>query len=142
MVVIEAQTAIDARKRVSWPLYIAGVHARQGCDVVLVIIALDPEVAAWARQPISIGDGCMVVTPRVIGPESIPVITDFEVARRSPEMAVLSVAAHADEPGTSLRWPRSRPSSSPAIRPRSQPHLDRARRSKVGRNAPCPAARA
>jgi hypothetical protein len=99
MVVIEAQTAIDARKRVSWPLYIAGVHARQGCDVVLVIIALDPEVAAWARQPISIGDGCMVVTPRVIGPESIPVITDFEVARRSPEMAVLSVAAHADEPG-------------------------------------------
>ena len=99
MVVLEAQTAIDPRKRVSWPLYIAGVHARQGCDVVLVVVALDPEVAAWARQPISIGDGCMVVTPRVIGPESIPVITDIEVARRSPELAVLSVAAHADEPG-------------------------------------------
>ncbi|MCB9706163.1 MAG: hypothetical protein H6711_30205 [Myxococcales bacterium] len=99
--VTEVQTTIDAKKRVSWLIYVVGPHLRYGCPVDLVVIALDPEVATWAGRPIRLGTlaGGLTLTPQVIGPERIPAVTDIEVARRSPELAVLSVAAHADEPG-------------------------------------------
>ena len=97
--VVEAQTDIDPRKRRSWPIYVAGPHARFGCPVTLVVIAPDPAVAAWAATPIDLGRGRTIVRPLVIGPRQIPVITDHDEARRSPELAVLSVAAHGREPG-------------------------------------------
>jgi hypothetical protein len=40
----------------------------------------------------------MNVTPTVIDPDQIPMITDVEHARRSPGLAVLSALAHADDP--------------------------------------------
>jgi hypothetical protein len=43
-------------------------------------------------------DVAMTITPMVIGPDQIPRITDPEVARRSPELAVLSALAHGSEP--------------------------------------------
>ena len=97
--VVEAQTDIDPRKRKSWPIYVAGPHARLGCPVTLVVIAPDPAVAAWAATPIDLGRGRTIVRPLVIGPRQIPVITDHDEARRFPELAVLSVAAHGREPG-------------------------------------------
>lgn len=97
--VVEAQTDIDPRKRRSWPIYVAGPHARLGCPVTLVVIATDPTVAAWATTTIDLGRGRTTVRPLVIGPAQIPVITDHEEARRFPELAVLSVAAHGREPG-------------------------------------------
>jgi hypothetical protein len=36
--------------------------------------------------------------PLVIGPSNIPLIVDRDAARRSPELAVLSVGAHRDHP--------------------------------------------
>jgi len=97
--VVEAQTAIDPRKRFTWPLYVAGPRARLGCPVVLVVLTLDHEVARWCAEPIDLGEGCGIITPQVLGPASIPRITDPDAARQAPELAVLSVAAHADEPG-------------------------------------------
>jgi hypothetical protein len=97
--VVEAQTDIDPRKRRSWPIYVAGPHARLGCPVTLVVIAPDPAVAAWAATPIDLGRGRTIVRPLVIGPAQIPVITDHAEARRFPELAVLSVVAHGREPG-------------------------------------------
>lgn len=97
--VVEVQTKIDRRKRRSWPVYVAGLHARHDCAVDLVVIAPGREVARWAATPIVIGEDCCVLRPRVIGPELVPVITDVEQARRAPELAVLSVAVHGDEPG-------------------------------------------
>jgi len=35
-----------------------------------------------------------VVTPLVMGPDAIPVVTDVELARERPELALLSVQAH------------------------------------------------
>ena len=38
-------------------------------------------------------------TPFVVGPRTVPVVRDAEVAKRDPELAVLSVMAHGkDEP--------------------------------------------
>ena len=97
--VVEAQGEPDPRKRRTWPLYVAGMGVRHGCPVTLVIVAPDPEVAAWCARPIDLGRERFVLHPLVIGPQQIPVITDLDAARRSPELAVLSVAAHGHEPG-------------------------------------------
>ncbi|MCB9705499.1 MAG: hypothetical protein H6711_26750 [Myxococcales bacterium] len=97
--VVEAQTEVDPRKRWTWPLYVAGPRVRLACPVVLVVLALDREVAAWCAEPIDLGEGCCILRPRVLGPDTIPRITDFDEARATPELAVLSVAAHASEPG-------------------------------------------
>jgi hypothetical protein len=96
----EAQMTIQAMKRRTWPLYVAGLYARHGCPVDIVVLTLDREVAAWAGRPITVGllRGAMTITPTVIGPDQIPRITDPEVARRSPELAVLSALAHGSEP--------------------------------------------
>ncbi|WAS94727.1 hypothetical protein [Nannocystis punicea] len=97
--VVEVQVERDARKRWTWPVYVAGLRARLGCPVTLVVVSLDPEVARWCAEPIDLGRRRTTVHPWVLGPEAVPVITDPERARELPELAVLSVAAHADEPG-------------------------------------------
>ncbi len=97
--VVEVQGEADPRKRISWPLYVAGARTRLACPVTLVVLALDPAVARWCARPIDLGRGRCVLHPWVLGPADIPVITDLELARAAPELAVLSVAAHADDPG-------------------------------------------
>ncbi|MDC0669615.1 hypothetical protein [Nannocystis radixulma] len=97
--VVEVQVERDARKRYTWPVYVAGLRARLGCPVTLVVVSLDPEVARWCAEPIDLGRRRGTVHPWVLGPEAVPVVTDTEQARALPELAVLSVAAHADEPG-------------------------------------------
>jgi hypothetical protein len=96
--VIEVQLARDAKKRRSWPLYLASAHAMHDKPTWLVVIALDPRVAAWARQPIETFHGG-ALTPLVIGPEQVPRVVDAEVASNVPELAVLSALAHGHEPG-------------------------------------------
>ena len=78
---------------------LGGMHARHGCDVRLIVIALDPAVARWCAEPIVLGEGCLVLRPRVIGRGMIPRITDLAEAQEAPELAVLSALAHGDEPG-------------------------------------------
>ena len=56
-------------------------------------MALRRRVARWASRPIELGAGS-VLRPLVLGPETVPVITDLERARRAPELAVLSAMAH------------------------------------------------
>ncbi len=97
--VLEAQNEINPRKRCTWPLYVAGLGARLGCPVTLVIIALDAKVAAWCAEPIDLGRQRGMIYPLVLGPDHIPFITNHDEACRAPELAVLSVAAHGREPG-------------------------------------------
>jgi hypothetical protein len=97
--VVEAQGSPDPRKRVRWPVYVAGVRARLGCPVTLVVLTLDEDVAQWCRTPIDLGRQRGWLYPLVIGPQQIPVITDVDQARRMPELAVLSAAAHGHQPG-------------------------------------------
>jgi len=100
--VIEAQNDVDLRKRRTWPLYVAGLRARLGCPVTLVIVALDPQVAAWCAEPIDLGRQRGTILPLVLGAAQIPVILDPDEARKAPELAVLSVFAHGREKGAEL----------------------------------------
>jgi hypothetical protein len=99
-VVVEVQLRIDARKRSTWPAYVATLHARLRCPVVLLVVCPDQAVAAWCAKPVVIADPGLVLTPVVLGPRQVPVVTDVDTARRYPELAVLSALAHGarDDP--------------------------------------------
>ena len=92
--IVEVQLHIDADKRWSWPVYAVCARARHQRPAVVIVIALDEKVARWARKPIPLGaPGCRF-TPVVIGPSDIPRLTDLEVGRARPELAVLSAMVH------------------------------------------------
>jgi hypothetical protein len=93
-VVVEAQLRIDHPKRRSWPAYVATLHARSGCPVALLVLSPDRRVAEWCAVPIVVGEPDFVLTPLVLGPGEVPVVTDPVLARRNPELAVLSTLAH------------------------------------------------
>ena len=67
--VVELQLAIDEEKAFTWPLYVASLHSRLRCPAMLVVIALDEAVAAWARRPIVTLQPSHPLAPFVIGPE-------------------------------------------------------------------------
>jgi hypothetical protein len=101
-VVIEVQLSADGRKRYVWPAYVATLYARLECPALLLVLCPNAAVAAWCAQPIVVSEPGMVLTPVVLGPEQVPLVTDTWVARRHPELAVLSALAHGGEPEPSV----------------------------------------
>jgi flagellar biosynthesis/type III secretory pathway protein FliH len=103
VLIIEVQLGIDLRKRFTWPEYAMGARAIHGCPVGLLVVAPDPEVAAWCAEPIETGIPGFVLRPPVLGREAVPVVTDPAEAARRPELAVLSALAHgASEQGAAI----------------------------------------
>lgn len=104
-VVVEVQLRVDPRKRETWPVYFATVHARHRCPVSLLVLCPTPATAEWCAEPIRIGDPGMVLTPVVLGPLQVPLATDFTQIRHAPELALLSTLAHGgrDDPEPVLR---------------------------------------
>jgi hypothetical protein len=96
-IVVEVQLSRSSRKRRSWPVYLINLRARLKCPTALLVIAPDEAVARWCARPIELGHPGFVLQPLVLGPRAIPVITDKRVARRDPELAVLSAMAHGRE---------------------------------------------
>ena len=93
--IVEVQLRPDPVKRLSWPVYQAGVRRRLGCPVLLVVVAPTASTARWCAEPIDVdGLGGSVVQPLVIGPSNMPVVTAAAEAAQTPELAVLSVIAH------------------------------------------------
>ncbi|WP_433350907.1 hypothetical protein ACQP25_42175 [Microtetraspora malaysiensis] len=97
-VVVEVQRSPDPDKRWSWPMYLVSLRARMKCPSVLLVICPDLKVAHWSRQPIELGHPGLVLCPLVVGPADVPVIVDPLAAADDPELAVLSVIAHATTP--------------------------------------------
>ena len=103
VLVIEVQLGINPRKRFTWPEYAMGARAVHSCPVSLLVVAPDPDVAAWCAEPIETGIPGFVLRPPVLGRAAIPVVTDLAEAARRPELAVLSVMAHgASELGAAI----------------------------------------
>lgn len=95
-IVVEVQLSVDERKRFVWPAYVANLRARLECPVYLLVVTADNAVARWAAKPVNMGDGNWF-TPRVLGPERVPEVTDETQAASDPELAVLSAMAHGHD---------------------------------------------
>jgi hypothetical protein len=95
-VIVEVQRQIDRDKLLTWPVYVATLRAKLDCAAVLLVVAPDPEIAAWARRPIELGHPGFRLMPIVIGFEDVPWVRDRTAALRLPELAVLSVMAHPE----------------------------------------------
>ena len=97
-IVLEAQRDQEPRKRYSWPVYVAVARAERECPTVALVIAIDAGVAAWAAEKIDLGLGLGGLQPLVLGPATVPVVTDPVVADREVELAILSALAHGNGP--------------------------------------------
>jgi hypothetical protein len=97
-IVLEVQRDVDPDKKFSWPTYVTGVRARRRCGAVVLVVAPDAGVAAWAAESIDLGLGLGTVTPLVLGPAVVPEITDPADAEKEIELAVLSAVAHGNGP--------------------------------------------
>jgi hypothetical protein len=97
-VVVEVQLARDPDKRWSWPVYLATLRARLRCPVALLVVCASRRTGRWCAEAINLGHPGWTLTPLVLGPDQVPVITDTGQASRSPELAVLSAIAHGRHP--------------------------------------------
>ena len=97
-IVLEAQRDTKPRKKYTWPVYVAVARAERECPTVALVLAIDAEVAAWAAEKIDLGAGRSVVEPFVLGPTTVPVVTESSVAEKEVELAVLSAMAHGNGP--------------------------------------------
>ena len=98
-IVLEMQLSPHEDKRYVWPAYAVNLRARIRCPVCLFVVTPEDSVARWAGKTIDLGAGNFF-TPSVLGPSSIPEISDKERALKDPELAVLSAMAHAKNPDT------------------------------------------
>ena len=96
-IVLEMQLSNDDDKRYVWPAYVANLRARIRCPVCLLVITAEENVARWAGKTIELGGGNRFV-PWVLSLSGVPKITDEELAKEDPELAVLSALAHASDP--------------------------------------------
>jgi hypothetical protein len=93
-IVVEIQLTPDPDKRWSWPVYLPTLRARLRCPCLLLVVTTDEDVARWAATPIALGQPGFVLTPLVLGPGAVPIVTEQAVAAEAPELAVLSAMAH------------------------------------------------
>src|SRR5215470_5717249 len=97
--VVEVQLRDDPQKRWAWPAYVVNLYARLRRPVLLLVMSPDPAAAVWCGTPIVVGGPGLTLRPLVLGPSNVPVVTDPELARRQPELAVLSAVAHGKRHG-------------------------------------------
>ncbi|WP_437318175.1 hypothetical protein [Sorangium sp. So ce385] len=93
-IVVEVQLGVDANKPYVWPVYVTQTRARHRCPTRLLVVTIDAAMAQWCSRPIDTGHPGLTLTPLVLGPEGVPVVTDAEQARAAPEVVVLSAMAH------------------------------------------------
>lgn len=89
-VIVEVQLGKDAQKHWTWPNYVTTLRARERCQVYLLVVTTSSQVARWAGETIPLGNPGSSFLPLVLGPETCPRITDVEIARQFPKLAILS----------------------------------------------------
>jgi len=98
VIVLEMQRDEDPDKKYSWPVYVTVVRAKKRCQAIVLVVATDEKVAAWAAEKIDVGLGLSTVQPLVLGPAVVPQVTDPVEAEKETELAILSAVAHGNGP--------------------------------------------
>ncbi|GAA3258952.1 hypothetical protein GCM10010469_24090 [Streptomyces labedae] len=95
---VEAQTKKDPEKARNWAYYVSYLRAKYDLPVLLVAVCRDPSTAAWAMGPFECAVGpwtTQVTRPFVLGPQTVPEVTDEAVVAQQPALAVLSAIVHS-----------------------------------------------
>ncbi|GGV69376.1 hypothetical protein [Streptomyces griseoloalbus] len=98
---VEAQTKKDPDKANSWSYYVAYLRAKYDLPVLLVVVCRDRSTAAWATGPFECTVGpwtTQVTRPFVLGPQTVPEVTDETVVVQQPALAALSAIVHSESP--------------------------------------------
>jgi hypothetical protein len=95
-IVLEVQRDMDPRKRYTWPVYVTVARAERECPAVVLVVAIDRAIAAWAAERIDFDQSMGSLQPLVLGPATVPVLVDPTVADREVELAVLSAMIHGN----------------------------------------------
>ncbi len=101
ILVIESQTDEHKDRLRRWPHFIAHLHDKYDCPVLLAVVCSKRPTARWARKPIEIGlPGLTCQTTRLVvfGPDNVPAITDPEDAAADLMLAVFSALTHSRGP--------------------------------------------
>ncbi|WP_437713321.1 hypothetical protein WMF45_46500 [Sorangium sp. So ce448] len=93
-IVVEVQLGVDPDKPYVWPVYVTQTRARHRCPTRLLVVTINAKMARWSARPIDTGHPGWTLTPLVLGPQGVPVVTDAEQAKAAPEAVVLSAMAH------------------------------------------------
>ncbi|OSZ61832.1 hypothetical protein OQI_03025 [Streptomyces pharetrae CZA14] len=102
LVAIEAQTNKTPGKGAGWAYYIAYLQAKFGLPVLLVAVCRHRSTAAWAAGPFVCGVGpwaTQTTRPFVLGPDTVPEITDESAVARNPALATFSAIVHSESRG-------------------------------------------
>ncbi|MFM2152352.1 MAG: hypothetical protein RL199_787 [Pseudomonadota bacterium] len=98
-IVVEVQLAPDEHKPWRWPLYVVSLADRHRCPVHLVVVAMRPEVEAWALKLPQVSPS-FVLKPVVLGPQRMPrpdvLATDNPTAARLLLSLVMHVRGRKD----------------------------------------------
>ncbi|WP_411149649.1 hypothetical protein [Streptomyces sp. A30] len=100
LVAIEAQTKKHPDKAKSWAYYVAHLRAKYDMPVLLVAVCRDRPTATWAAGPFECAVGpwtTQVTRPFVLGPETVPKVTDESMVTRQPGLAALSAIVHSED---------------------------------------------
>lgn len=102
LLAIEAQTSPAADKGANWSYYLAYLRAKFGLPVLLVAVCRSRSTARWAAGPFECRVGpwtSQVTRPFVLGPDSVPEITDEAVVAQQPALATFSAIVHSESRG-------------------------------------------
>ncbi|NKY24982.1 hypothetical protein [Nocardia gamkensis] len=96
-IVVEVQLQRDDDKAWSWPVYLTTLRARLRCLVPLVVVCPNERAAGHCRRPITVAPG-FTLSPMVLSPADVPVVSDTHTAHERPDLAALSAIAHRNDP--------------------------------------------
>lgn len=95
-IVVESQLRFNEEKLFTWPAYLAALRSRRRCDVVLLVLCPDGDVAQACATPITMGHPGWMLRPLTLSPQDLPPVLDPVKARDLPELAILGAPVHAD----------------------------------------------
>ncbi|MEU2981386.1 hypothetical protein ABZ678_31745 [Streptomyces hirsutus] len=100
LLAVESQTKKDPDKARSWSYYIAYLSAKFDMPVLLVALCRDRATASWAMGPFECAVGpwsTQTTRPFVLGPQTVPKVTDTSMVTQQPALSALSAIVHSGD---------------------------------------------
>jgi len=104
-VVLEVQRGWDTGKRWIWKLYVAQLEAELAVNTALLVYCPDPGIARRYRGMFQFEGLSLALRPFILTPDDVPLVTEVELARAQPALAVFSAICHGDDPDLDAAFP-------------------------------------